>query len=103
MVMKIFVNCVAASAVAILCCGTAAQATVFWVEGSTVSGNHVSASANFTIVGKTLSIVLQNTSPAAGLESPTNTLTGITGTIPRAHTDFRILAQRHPRSQRLQR
>jgi hypothetical protein len=55
----------------------AANATVIWTDSSTVGGNAVTASASFTISGNTLTISLKNTSPAAGLEAPTNTLTGL--------------------------
>jgi hypothetical protein len=60
-----------------LALSSAAQATVVWTDSSTVGGNAVTASASFTISGNTLTIVLKNTSPAAGLEAPTNTLTGL--------------------------
>jgi hypothetical protein len=46
-------------------------------SGSTVGGNAVSATANFTASGTDLTVVLTNTSPANTLESPTNTLSGL--------------------------
>src|SRR5262245_55609124 len=46
--------------------------------GSTVGGNDVSATADFSILSANhLQIVLRNDSPANGLEAPTNTLTGL--------------------------
>jgi hypothetical protein len=55
----------------------AANATVIWTDSSTVGGKAVTASASLTISGNTLTISLKNTSPAASLEAPTNTLTGL--------------------------
>jgi hypothetical protein len=63
--------------VVVLAVSSAAQATVVWTDSSTVGGNAVTASASFTISGNTLTISLTNTSPAAGLEASTNTLTGV--------------------------
>jgi hypothetical protein len=55
----------------------AAHATVVFTDSSTVGGNAVTASAAFTISGNTLTLVLTNTSPAASLDAPTNTLSGL--------------------------
>ena len=61
-----------------------ARASVVWTgSGTNVggSGNSASASATFTIAGNTLTILLQNTSAANTLETPTNTLTGLDFTL----------------------
>ncbi len=63
---------------AALLAGGSAQASVVYTDSGTVGSDSVSASATFTISGNTLTIVLQNTSPANSLETPTNTLTGLT-------------------------
>jgi len=58
--------------------GAPADATAIYTASGTQGGRAVSASAAFTISGNQLTIVLQNTSPAASpSETPTNTLTGI--------------------------
>jgi hypothetical protein len=62
---------------AVLLLSGAAHATVIFTDNSTVGGNAVTGSAAFTISGTTLTLTLKNTSPAAGLEAPTNTLTGL--------------------------
>jgi hypothetical protein len=58
--------------------GFAGSAHAVLVTGSgTVGGNSVAASADFEISGNTLTITMKNTSVANGMETPTNTLTGI--------------------------
>lgn len=54
-----------------------ARASLIFSDNAIVSGNAVTASATFSISGTDLTILLQNTSPAALLEAPGNTLTGI--------------------------
>lgn len=65
------------AAAAMLLLTGAAQASAIFTDNSTVGGNAVTASATFTISGTTLTIDLQNTSPTANLEAPTNTLSGL--------------------------
>ncbi len=60
--------------------GFAVPAHALLITGSgTVNGQSASASADFEIVGNTLTITLTNTSPEAspGTDAPANTLTGI--------------------------
>lgn len=64
------------AATALLAQAAPAGATLYTGSG-TVGGNSVAASANITLAGSQLSIVLSNTSPANSLESPTSTLTGL--------------------------
>jgi hypothetical protein len=54
-----------------------AHAAVVFTDSSTIGGNAVTASATFVISGNALTLTLRNTSPAAGLETPTNTLSGL--------------------------
>jgi hypothetical protein len=53
-----------------------ARAVVYTGSG-TIGGNSVDASATFAISGNVLTITLQNTSPANAMETPTNTLSGV--------------------------
>jgi hypothetical protein len=62
---------------ALLLMSATTHASVIFSDNSTVGGNTVTASATFSIWGTTLTLSLKNTSPAAGLEAPTNTLTGL--------------------------
>jgi hypothetical protein len=62
---------------AMLASSVAAHATVIWTDNAVVGGRDVTASASFAIAGDQLTITLTNTSPANLLESPTNTLTGL--------------------------
>lgn len=59
----------------------AARADVIFAGSGTAGGNAVAASADFAISGNLLTITLTNISPANGLETPTNTLTGIAFTL----------------------
>jgi PEP-CTERM motif-containing protein len=65
------------AAVVALALSGSAHATVIFTDDSTVGGNAVTGSASFAVSGTTLTITLQNTSPANSLEAPTNTLTGL--------------------------
>jgi len=60
-----------------LALSSAAHATVIFTDSGTAGGNAVTASASFAISGTTLTITLKNTSPGNSLETPTNTLTGL--------------------------
>jgi len=60
-----------------LALSSAAHATVIFTDSGTAGGNAVTASASFAISGTTLTITLKNTSTGNSLETPTNTLTGL--------------------------
>lgn len=60
----------------VLALSSAAHAVLYTGSG-TQAGNSVSASATLVISGNTLTITLQNTSPANTLESPGSTLSGL--------------------------
>ena len=54
----------------------AAHAALLFTGNGTVAGNSVSAGAEFTVSGNTLTVILENTSPANNHEAPGSTLTG---------------------------
>jgi len=66
----------------LVCLGTPADATVIYTGSGTVGGNTATASAMFDITGNTLTITLENTSPAGVVQnSPTDTLSGLFFTL----------------------
>src|SRR5689334_14247112 len=71
---RTFVAGLAATALVAL---AAPAGAVLYSGSGTVGGNSVSSTADFTLNGSQLSIVMTNTSSANGLESPTSTLSGL--------------------------